>query len=96
MSKGAKLSQLELTARQAVEGAKKEFGMSIDGYRIKWSIVSDDGGRILEAFVEDSEAAGVLRGKLPTKFMGFRTVVSCYNLIEDKSALRNFRYEDGD
>ena len=94
MAKGKKLSELQKKSRHTIDSAKKDFGTTIDGYSIKWKITSDDSGRLLEAFCEDWEACGVLREKLPSKYMGFRTIVIGYTLTEDKSALRNFTYED--
>ena len=94
MAKGKKLSELERKSKHTIDSAKKEFGTAIKGYAIKWKITSDDGGRILEAFCEDWECCDVLRERLPSKFMGFRTVVIGYALTEDKDALRNFTYED--
>ena len=75
MAKGKKLSELERKSKHTIDSAKKEFGTAIKGYAIKWKITSDDGGRILEAFCEDWECCCVLRKRLPSKFMGFRTVV---------------------
>ena len=96
MAKSKKLSELERKSRETINGAKSEFGTSIKGYPIKWKIASDDGGRILEAFCEDWDACGILRATLPSKYMGFRTVVIGYALTEDKDALKNFTYEDTD
>ena len=75
MAKGKKLSELQKKSRHTIDSAKKDFGTTIDGYPIKWKITSDDSGRLLEAFCEDWEACGVLREKLPSKYMGFRTIV---------------------
>ena len=96
MAKGRKLSQLELKSKQTIASAKKAFGTTIKGYPIKWKISSDDGGRLLEAFCDDCDACGDLREKIPSKYMGFRTIVIGYALVEDKSALRNFSYVDPD
>ena len=94
MAKSKKLSELEKKSRHTIDSAKEKFGTAIKGYAIKWKITSDDGGRILEAFCEDWDACGILRATLPSKFMGFRTVVIGYALTEDKDALRNCTYED--
>jgi hypothetical protein len=94
VAKGKKLSELEKKSKHTIDSAKKEFGTVIKGYAIKWKITSDDGGRILEAFCEDWDACGALREKIPSKYMGFRTIVIGYALTEDKEALRNFSYED--
>ena len=75
MAKGRKLSELEKKSKYTIASAKEDFGTEIDGNPIKWKITSDDGGRILEAFCEDWEACDILRVKIPSKYMGFRTIV---------------------
>jgi len=94
VAKGRKLSELEKKSKYTIASAKEDFGTEIDGNPIKWKITSDDGGRILEAFCEDWEACDILRVKIPSKYMGFRTIVIGYALTEDKTALRNFSYEE--
>ena len=94
MATGKKYSQLELQAKHTIERAKKEFGMQVRGFPIKWSIGTDDGGRFIEGFVEDPEAADELRKKMKSKFMGWRTIVSYNTLMEDTQALKTFEYKD--
>ena len=50
----------------------------------------------MEAFCDDWDACDDLREKIPSKYMGFRTIVIGYALTEDKSALRDFSYVDPD
>jgi hypothetical protein len=82
----------ELKARHAIASAKKEFGLSVLGNKIKYKIGTDDGGGYLEMFVETPEAAEELRPKVPMRFAGYRTCVSFYNIHEEED--KNFSYTD--
>jgi|TARA_R110000823_G_C15902139_1_gene497019 hypothetical protein len=94
MARGKKYSQLELQAKHTIACAKEEFGTKIQGYLINWSIATDDGGKFIQGFIEDSQAADELRTKMPMKFMGFRTIVSFVTLVEEAQALKTFQYKD--
>jgi hypothetical protein len=94
MERDKKYSQLELQAKHTIECAKKEFGTKIQGYLINWSIATDDGGKFIQGFIEDPQAAHELRTKMPIKFMGFRTIVSFVTLMEEAQALKTFQYKD--
>ena len=66
----------KMTPEEIINLAYSEFdtGMSFDD-TLKIKISSDDGGQILEFFVEGKENATALREEVPPKYNGFRTVI---------------------
>jgi len=92
LAKG-KLSKRELKSRRLLADARESFGREINGHTVKYSVCTDDGGTLFEAFVEDSAAADILRGLMPKKFHGMRTVVSFIDEVDDDEDA-NFYYSD--
>jgi hypothetical protein len=89
----AKLSKRELKAKRMLADARAQFGREINGHPIKYSVCTDDGGTLFEAFVEDSKAADILRNLIPKKFYGMRTCVSFMDVQEEEED-PNFYYSD--
>ena len=88
-----KLSKRELKSRRMLAEARENFGREINGHPIKYSVCTDDGGTLFEAFIEDSAAADILRSLIPKAFHGMRTVVSFIDDVdEDEDA--DFYYSD--
>jgi hypothetical protein len=77
-----KLAKIKLSKRELE--AKK---------MLAYSVCTDDGGTLFEAFVADSKAADILRDLLPKKFYGMRTVVAFIDVQEDDEDL-DFYYSD--
>ena len=92
MGKG-KLSKRELKAKRMLADARAQFGREICGHPVKYSVCTDDGGTLFEAFVADSKSADILRDLLPKKFYGMRTVVSFIDVLADDEEL-DFYYSD--
>jgi len=91
LAKG-KLSKRESWARTVLAEAREKFGRKINEYPVKYSIQTDDAGIHLEGFVEDSDAADILRDLFPKKFHGLRTIVLFIDVVEDGE--REFYYSD--
>ena len=94
MGKG-KLSKRELEAKRMLADARAQFGREINGHPVKYSVCTDDGGTLFEAFVADSKSADILRDLIPKKFYGMRTVVSFIDVLADDEEL-DFYYSDDD
>ena len=92
MGKG-KLSKRELKAKRMLADARAQFGREICGHPVKYSVCTDDGGTLFEAFVADSKSADILRDLIPKKFYGMRTVVSFIDVLADDEEL-DFYYSD--
>ena len=92
MGKG-KLSKRELEAKRMLADARAQFGREINGHPVKYSVCTDDGGTLFEAFVADNKAADILRDLLPKKFYGLRTVVAFIDVQEEDEDL-DFYYSD--
>jgi len=88
-----RLSKREREAKKMLAEARERFGRQIKGYPIKYSVSTDDGGTLFEAFIEDSAAADILRDLLPKKFWGLRTVVSFIDVQDEEDDL-DFYYTD--
>jgi len=88
-----KLSKRELKAKRMLAEARETFGREINGHPVKYSVCTDDGGTLFEAFVADSKSADILRDLIPKKFYGMRTVVSFIDVLADDEEL-DFYYSD--
>jgi len=88
-----KLSKRELKAKRMLADARAQFGREICGHPVKYSVCTDDGGTLFEAFVADSKSADILRDLIPKKFYGMRTVVSFIDVLADDEEL-DFYYSD--
>ena len=88
-----KLSKRELEAKRMLADARAQFGREINGHPVKYSVCTDDGGTLFEAFVADSKSADILRDLIPKKFYGMRTVVSFIDVLADDEEL-DFYYSD--
>ena len=90
-----KLSSRELKAKRMLAEARERFGREINGYKVKYSVCTDDGGTLFEAYVEDSAAADILRSSLPKKFYGMRTVVSFMDIHAEQEDADFYYSDDG-
>lgn len=73
-----------MSISEIIELAYAEFGAFVDSateFDIKPS--SDDGGTLLEFFVNSPEDATILREKVPASYNGARTIIMYTNLDTD-------------
>ncbi len=74
-----------MTIDQIIDLAQAEFENSLpDSANLEVRIASDDGGRLMEFFVQGHKNAEELRKELPPKYKNLRTVVM-YRYDDDPS-----------